>query len=229
MLLRTETNNINIEYQCNKNRNSNTNSSFFNQLKDSIELNKSKYKVTYMYSKQETLKNINNNISPNYSKEEIEKRRSEIHEMQKEYDNGIYDPNLCMPKVNTKTMEKILDLEIKNNKQNYYDNSGKININKIAEKCGISLNNATPIELQSLRSELKHEGLIDDGIDYNLDIFINRSFSDNFLNGNSSRYDIYNSKKFDVFQKVNFFMKTDYKYNDLINYNIDNNILNFFS
>ncbi|NOV85381.1 hypothetical protein DFH91_002871 [Clostridium saccharobutylicum] len=56
MLLRTETNNINIEYQCNKNRNSNTNSSFFNQLKDSIELNKSKYKVTYMYSKQETLK-----------------------------------------------------------------------------------------------------------------------------------------------------------------------------
>ncbi|OOM14210.1 hypothetical protein [Clostridium saccharobutylicum] len=229
MSLRIETNNINIEYQYNKNRNSNTNPCFSNKLEDSIEFNKNQYKAISIYSKQGTIKNINNNISPNYSKEEIEKRRSEIHELQKEYDNGIYDPNLCMPKVNTKTMEKILDLEIKNNKQNYYDNSGEININKIAEKCGISLNNATPIELQSLRSELKHEGLIDDGIDYNFDIFINRAFLDNFLNGNSSRYDIYNSKKFDVFQKANSFMKTDYQYNDLINYNIDNNLLNFFS
>lgn len=52
-----------------------------------------------------------------------------------------------MLKVNIKIMEKIFDLEIKNNKQNYYDNSGKININKIVEKCGIFLNNVILIEL----------------------------------------------------------------------------------
>lgn len=229
MEFKINTTNLNTSYQYTNTKNSNTNSSFANQLNDTIELSTTKYNNTPLYSNLGALKNIStNNISTNYSNEEIEKRRAEIQRIQNEYDNGKFGPFLCMPKVDTKIMGKILDLQIKNNKDSYYDTNGKININKIAEKCGISINNATPIELQSLRSELKGEDLISDDMDNNLDIFINRAFSDNLSNKNSSNYDAYNNIKINVLEKANYFMKIDYKYNDLINGNIDNGILKFF-
>jgi len=229
MELKISTNNINTSYQYTTTKNSNTNSSFTEQLRDSIDISTNKVTNAPIYSNLATLKNVNaNNASTEYSNEEIQKRKAEIQKLQNEYDSGKYDPYLCMPKVNTKTMEKVLDLQIQNNKDTYYDSNGKLNINKILEDCGISLNNATPIELQSLRSELKGENLIDDDIDNNLDTFINRAFSDNFSNGNYSKYDVYNNIKFNVLEKANYFKGIDHNFNDLINYNIDNTILGFF-
>lgn len=222
-------NNINTSYQYTTTKNSNTNYSFTEQLRDSIDISTNKVTNAPVYSNLATLKNVNaNNASTEYFNEEIQKRKAEIQKLQNEYDDGKYDPSLCMPKVNTKTMEKVLDLQIQNNKDTYYDSNGKLNINKILEDCGISLNNATPIELQSLRSELKGENLIDDDIDNNLDTFINRAFSDNFSNGNYSKYDVYNNIKFNVLEKANYFKGIDHNFNDLTNYNIDNTILGFF-
>lgn len=139
MELRINNRNINIPSQYTNVKNSNNKYSFANQLNDSIELSTNRYSNTSLYSNLGTLRNINNSNNYAYcSNEEIEKRRAEIQRIQNEYDNGKFDAQLCMPKVNTKIMEKVLDLQIKNNKDSYYDVNGKININKIAEECGIS-------------------------------------------------------------------------------------------
>lgn len=130
-----------------------------------------------------------------------------------------------MAKLNPQIMEKVVDLNIEDNKNIYFDKNGKININKVASDCGISLSNATPLELQSLNQELKDEGMIDEKTYEAFDFFIDRACSDisHDINGKysfaSEKY-VYNNVRFDSFEKALYFKKFD------ISHNADQNIKN---
>lgn len=123
-------------------------------------------------------------------------------------------------------MENVLDLQIEDNKDIYFNTNGKFNISKVAENCGISLSNVTPLELESIRKELNDEGLISERDAYALELFVARTRSDVALeNGCSDNYAYYNIR-FNVLDKVNYFKKIDIEYNiDKANLNLYDTVL----
>lgn len=213
MNFKISTKNINTSYQYTNNKNSKTNSSFANQLNESKRNLSVADKNTSapVYSNLGVLKNTVNvsKSSTDYSVDAIEKRRSEIHELQDFYeDHRRKYGTEGIERHNTKIMEKVLDLQIQNNKDIYYTNE-KINLNKVAENCGISLNNATPLELESLRKELKDEGLIDEKTADGLESFISRIDDNTFLKTGCSYSDSYNNMRVDVLKEVLYFKDLD--------------------
>lgn len=171
--------------------------------------------------------NKNKNLKLNTSSidEEFQKRKEEINHIRDDYaKNSEWDSSLCIPKLNPDIMEKILNLGIKDN-DTYYSN-GKLNIKKVATDCGLNLNNITPIELQSLKEELKAEGLIDNKIENDLREFISRSCADIFSKGNCSMYDAYNNISFSIYEKCKYFTQIDSRFG-MFNSNI-NMISDFF-
>lgn len=219
MELSINTRNTDTSYQYQKTKNlKSNNNSFANQL------NESKRKLSVddknvsvpLYSNLGVLKNTVNvsKSSKDYSVDAIEKRRSEIHEIQDSYDNmrkevaQFGDIHGWNAKLNPEIMEKVLDLKIPNNKDIYYTNE-KINLNKVAENCGISLTNATPLELESLRKELKDEGLIDEKTADGLDSFISRIDFHTIVKTGCSLNDSYNNKRVNVLKEALYFKDFD--------------------
>lgn len=157
--------------------------------------------------------------------DKIEKRREEIHNIQDKYDrftiqNGPEGKEAGWGKVlNPKLMEDVLNLKIENNKDAYFTN-GKIDINKVAKDCDVSLNNATPLELESIRRELKDEGLISEQESDALDQFVRRAWTDIEHENGCSMFDAYKNIKFNVSERANAYKKED------IEYNIDQRIKN---
>lgn len=219
MDLSINTGNINTSYQYQKTENSKSNNASF-----ASQLNETKRKFSVddknvsapVYSNLGALKNTVNTskISTDSSINEIEKRRSEIHAIQDDYDNTRKEiaksgnVHGWYAGLNPEVMEKVLDLQIKNNKDTYYTN-GNININKVAKDCGISLDNATPLELESLRSELKDEGLIDEKTADGLESFISRTQYDTFIKTGCSLDDSYNNIRINVLNEALHFKDLD--------------------
>lgn len=214
MNLNVNTINITTSYQYPKNKNlENKNSSFASQL------NKSQRKLSLadnnisasVYSSLGVLRNTVNlsKSSTDYSVNEIEKRRAEINELRNFYEvhrqkYGTDGVELHNPDV----MEKVLDLQIKNNKDIYYTN-GKIDINKIAKDCGISLDNVTPLELESIRKELTDEGLIDEKTSNALETFVSRIDSDTVDKTGCSYFDSYNNIRISALKEALYFKDLD--------------------
>lgn len=246
MTLKIDDNYINTQYKYKQNKNSVIKeTSFVNLLNDSkrkLYVENNNISNGPIYSKSGMLENIvdtTTKSSNNYSSEKIEKRIEDIHELQKEYDGYTekYGPegtqNGWGKKLNPKIMEKVLDLQVESNKDIYYNN-GKININKVAEDCGIPLNNITPLEVQSLREELKDEGLIDERTSDALEFFVSRACSDiAHINGCydvasiiKEEFNAYNNIRFNVSERANYYKKEDIEYNlDQTIKNLDDIIL----
>ena len=58
-------------------------------------------------------------------------------------------------------IENVMKLDIKNNKERYYNSNGVLNIEQVFNDCGISLNTCSPKEAAGIFSELGSEGLLD--------------------------------------------------------------------
>lgn len=58
-------------------------------------------------------------------------------------------------------IENVMKLDIKNNKERYYNSNGVLNIKQVFNDCGISLNTCSPKEAAGIFSELGSEGLLD--------------------------------------------------------------------
>lgn len=193
--------------------------------------NNSKFnnKLTSVKSDSKNENTTNDLINSNFDNNKIyekEERRKIIKKIQEEYDFENGQPIHGVPTLDTNIMEKILDLDIANNPK-YYNND-KLNINKIANDCGISLNNITTKELNSIRRELSDEGLLDKNTNYSLDLFIHRSWADNLLNNNRSLHDSITNCKFDVLTKCKYFMGLDNYGKDYYHYNMMKSIYIFF-
>lgn len=216
MALRIENNVINTAYYKQNKKDVVSETSFENQLNDSK-------KKSSAINNQDTvnLGLLNNTggyrVSNNYSSDKIEKRREEIQKIQNHYiettkELGPEGEGNWGKMLNPKIMEDVLNLNIENNKDIYFTN-GKININKVAENCGISLNNATPLELQSLRKEIYDEGLMSEKEADALEFFISRTYSDiAHENGCSEEY-AYKNVRFNVSDRANYYKKEDIEYN----------------
>lgn len=214
MELNINTKNTNTSYQYPKTKDlKSNNTSFANQLSES----KRKLSVddknasAPVYSNLGVLKNTVNvsKSSTDYSVDAIEKRRSEIHELQDFYEDHRKKYGTDgIERHDTKIMEKVLDLQIQNNKDIYYTNE-KINLNKVAENCGISLNNATPLEIESLRNELKDEGLIDEKTADGLESFISRIDFHTIIKTGCSLNDSYNNIRVNLLKGALYFKDLD--------------------
>lgn len=80
------------------------------------------------------------------------KELDEIYINQDSKDNSIYSIDM---------IKNVMKLEIDENKDKYYNIDGKLNIEKVFNACGTSLDSCTPRESLGIFSELKEEGLID--------------------------------------------------------------------
>jgi hypothetical protein len=207
MELGINTINTNASYQYSKAKNStNKGTSFADQLnesKNSISLdNTNRTSTTY-----------SNSGRLNKSTAEIE-RESEINKIQNSYDEAkkeiAKNGNISgwNARLDTETMKKVLNLQIANNKDAYFTN-GEVNINKVAKDCNISFDNATPLELESLRRELTYEGLIDEKKSDILDSFISRIVDDTVLNTKCSYSDAYNNIRVNVKKEALHFKDLD--------------------
>lgn len=113
--------------------------SFSDQLKN----------LTYSNSKQQ---NKTNSIQAN---QELEKLKNEMHEKYNKLDgeNSF---------TSTAVMEKVIDLDIDNNKDRYLKADGETDINKVADALGISLSNCSIKEINSITTQLHEEGFLSD-------------------------------------------------------------------
>lgn len=216
MALQVENNFINTSYYKQNKKAAVPETSFESQL------NNSQKKLSVDKSDTANLRLINNTggyrISNNYSNETFNERKSDIDKIkdffnfltEKYGDEG--DENSWYKLVDPNVMNNVLNLQIENNKDTYFTN-GKININKIAEDCGISLSNATPLEIESIRQELYEEKLITEKESDALNVLSLRcSWDTAHETGTSDEY-AYKNIRFNFFEKANYYKKLDLEYN----------------
>ncbi|MBW6410192.1 hypothetical protein [Clostridium weizhouense] len=103
------------------------------------------------------------------------KKLDEIFIDQNSKDNSIHSIDM---------IKNVMKLEIDKNKDKYYDTDGNLNIEKVFNACGTSLNNCTPRESLGIFSELKEEGLIDKNQYNNISITIFGWIGQNTVNTN---------------------------------------------
>ena len=116
-------------------------------------------------------------------------------------------------------IENVMKLDIKNNRDIYFDSNGKLNIEKVFNDCGISLDNCTPKECAAIFTELSQEGFISKKQAFNVRALCPPvCINDDRL----EECEIYNDSAFDIKGNFNMFLKlqikntTDQHYKDIL-------------
>lgn len=83
---------------------------------------------------------------------------SRLEELKKTFDTQEKRENSVQ---SIEMVENVMKLDIKDNKDRYYNSDGVLNIEQVFNDCGISLNTCSPKEAAGIFSELGSEGLLD--------------------------------------------------------------------
>lgn len=103
-------------------------------------------------------------------------------------------------------IENVMKLDIKNNKNRYFDSNGKLNIEKVFNDCGISLDNCTPKESAAIFTELSQEGFISKKQAFNVRALCSTQVCIN--DDRLKECGIYNVSGFDIKGNFNMFLKS---------------------
>ncbi|MGN0143803.1 MAG: hypothetical protein ACI398_02385 [Clostridium sp.] len=197
-----------------KNNINKTFSNVFNNYKNSQNIKNNLYKNTTVNSKI---------VSKEITDPDCLKR---LKEWKEEFNTEEAREN-CTQSI--EMIENVMKLDIKNNKGRYFDSNGKLNIEKVFNDCGISLDNCTPKESAAIFTELSQEGFISKKQAFNVRALCSTQVCIN--DHRLKECGIYNVSGFDIKGNFNMFLKSqlentrDQYYRDIL-YDIINLVRN---
>ena len=103
-------------------------------------------------------------------------------------------------------IENVMKLDIKNNKDKYFDSDGKLKIERVFNDCGISLDSCTPKESAAIFTELSQEGFISKEQAFNIRALCSSQVCIN--DDQLKQSGIYNVSGFDIKGNFNMFLKS---------------------